>query len=203
MPDGNAIGMIPATLIMDPETGVSAIGERIAQRVRAAGSRKEVARVFNVSPRTVESWADGNPPAFKHLVAMVDQWGEAFLEEVFAPVLSNRPPLEVRLERMAHDLNAIRADLAEEHGNNEAHLHPFAEGDSTSDRGRSGVADSAGAQGVTKGKRRWAAAVMLPVVLLAFALQLSPEADPMMRARVGGSRLVRVVRLHRIEGGAV
>jgi len=202
MPDGNSIGMIPATLVLDPETGVSAIGERIAQRVRGAGSRKEVARVFNVSPRTVESWADGNPPAFKHLVAMVDEWGEAFLEDVFSPVLNSRPPLEVRLDRMASDLKAIREGLAEEQGNHEAHLHPFADGNGASDRGCSGIAHAPGAQGVAKRKRRWAAALILPVAVLAIALQMSPDADPVMRARAGGSRIVRIVRLQRIEGGA-
>lgn len=65
------------------------VGQRIAARVRAAGPVKAVARTFGVAPATVRSWRDGNPPQFRHLLEMVGLWGPGFLEDVFAPVLTD------------------------------------------------------------------------------------------------------------------
>ena len=86
------------------------VGARIARWI-ARESEKEAARAFGVSPRTVKSWRAGQLPQMRHLMAMASRWGEAFLDDVFAPVLSQDTKLTVRLERLEAEIAAIRREV--------------------------------------------------------------------------------------------
>ena len=110
------MGLIPSEFLLD-ENGTSSIGERISPWVKKQGSAKEVARLFEVSPKTVESWRGGNPPQIAHLEKMVALWGEAFLLHIFAPVLDETDlSMLRRLERVKSQITLIEA-WASEFGN--------------------------------------------------------------------------------------
>lgn len=94
-----------------PGSAADAVGGRIALWL-SRWQAKEIARLFGVEPRTAKSWRQGCLPQMRHLVAMVDRWGVAFLDDVFAPVLGDLPA-DLRLERVQRDLDAIQADLAQ------------------------------------------------------------------------------------------
>lgn len=73
--------------------------------IRAAGSAKEVARLFQASPRTVEGWREGAPPLVRHLVTAVGLWGRPFVDEVFGALLAaDEADLFRRLERVRIDM---------------------------------------------------------------------------------------------------
>ena len=89
-------------------------GSRVAQWCRAY-DYKTLARMFQVSPRTADGWRQGSPPSTKHLYRMVALWGDAFLQDVFAPVLQEADDdLDRRLERIERDLQATRRAINEQ-----------------------------------------------------------------------------------------
>lgn len=89
----------------DPGRDVAA---RISQWCRQY-DHKTLARMFGVEPRTAKSWRAGQMPLGKHLALMVGQWGEAFLQDVFAPVLAETDDqLDRRLERLEREIQSIR-----------------------------------------------------------------------------------------------
>ena len=92
--------------------GVSTVGARIARWV-SRESEKEAARVFGVSLRTVKSWRSGHLPQMRHLMAMTTRWGEAFLEDVFSPLLADGATLANRLERLEAEVAAIRREVVD------------------------------------------------------------------------------------------
>jgi hypothetical protein len=90
--------------------GPDVVGERIAQWITRE-TEKDAARAFGVSQRTVKSWRAGQLPQMRHLMAMASRWGEAFLEDVFAPLLSDKTSLGDRLLRLESEIAAIRRQV--------------------------------------------------------------------------------------------
>ncbi|WP_026986539.1 hypothetical protein [Fodinicurvata fenggangensis] len=88
----------------DPDSPVAEVGGRLAIWLRDWPA-KVLARTIGVSVRTAESWKAGQVPQFRHLLAMVDLWGEGFLDYLFAPVL------EAQESSVAHQITRIRASL--------------------------------------------------------------------------------------------
>lgn len=88
----------------DPDSPVAEVGGRLAVWLRDWPA-KVLARTIGVSVRTAESWKAGQVPQFRHLLAMVDLWGEGFLDYLFAPVL------EAQESSVAHQITRIRASL--------------------------------------------------------------------------------------------
>lgn len=104
------------------------VGRRIAARVRAAGPVKAVARTFGVAPATVRSWRDGNPPQFRHLLEMVGLWGPGFLEDVFAPVLTDgdmaATALAARIKSDVQRLEGLINDRSDPRGEGRGAVDP-------------------------------------------------------------------------------
>jgi hypothetical protein len=90
--------------------GPDVVGKRIAQWV-AREAEKDAARAFGVSQRTVKSWRAGQLPQMRHLMAMATRWGEAFLEDVFGPLMPERSSLGERLLRLESEIAAIRRQI--------------------------------------------------------------------------------------------
>lgn len=72
---------------------------------------KELSRDFGVAIQTAKKWRLGlEMPAGRHLVAMAERWGQAFLDHAFAPVLDDLS-LDRRLEALEASFALIRQDL--------------------------------------------------------------------------------------------
>jgi hypothetical protein len=91
--------------------GVHPVGERIAAWIDPYPA-KVLAGRFGVSVKTAESWRAGHFPQVRHLLAMVEAWGEGFAAHVFAPVLGEAP-LAHRLDRLARELTIIQGEVAD------------------------------------------------------------------------------------------
>lgn len=87
------------------------VGERIADWIDPYPA-KLLAGWFGVSLKTAESWRAGHFPQMRHLLAMVERWGEGFAAHVLAPVLGEAP-LAHRLDRLARELNLIQGEVAD------------------------------------------------------------------------------------------
>ena len=87
------------------------VGERLAGWMRPH-SAKELARMFDVEPRTAKGWRVGCLPQVRHLVRMTQRWGSAFLNDVFSPVLAE-PDISTRfrIERIEHELAHLKETL--------------------------------------------------------------------------------------------
>lgn len=84
--------------------------KQVAKRVTSwlsGYSKKELALIFDVSERTAKGWLAGNLPQNKHLIAMIERWGMAFVEDVFAPALDKEISPYNRLERISRDVRAL------------------------------------------------------------------------------------------------
>lgn len=93
--------------------GAEVVGKRIAQWV-AREAEKDAARTFGVSLRTVKGWRAGQLPQMRHLMAMATRWGESFLEDVFAPLMSVYPSVDGRLQRLEAEIASIRRQIGDE-----------------------------------------------------------------------------------------
>ena len=99
--------------LVDAAAGGNPVGARIAAWLRPY-QYKEVARLFDVKPRTANAWKAGNLPQMRHLVVMVDRWGLEFLEYIFAPVLNESDlDLEARLESIERSMAVLRGEIRE------------------------------------------------------------------------------------------
>ncbi|WP_395830291.1 hypothetical protein [Elstera sp.] len=87
------------------------VGERIADWIDPYPA-KLLAGWFGVSLKTAESWRAGHFPQMRHLLAMVERWGEGFAAHVLAPVLGEAP-LVARLDRLARELTMIQGEVAD------------------------------------------------------------------------------------------
>lgn len=70
-------------------------------------SAKELSLMFNVTERTAKGWHSGNLPQNKHLISMIERWGMAFVEDIFAPALDQEITPYNRLERIQRDVRAL------------------------------------------------------------------------------------------------
>jgi len=105
------MGTIPIHFA-DPVSGISELGYQVAQWVRREGTSKEVARLFKVSPKTVDVWREGQNPSFKHFAKMVDRWGAAFLMDVFQEAFAeSEVSLIQRISNIEHQLASVRDEL--------------------------------------------------------------------------------------------
>lgn len=91
--------------------GENPVAKNISEWLREY-SAKELANMFGASERTAKGWRDGNMPQNTHLIAMAERWGLNFLEDVFAPVLGTNISDAQRIERIEHDLHALRESRA-------------------------------------------------------------------------------------------
>lgn len=90
---------------------VEASGQRLRDWLNDKPA-KVLARQYNVSVKTAESWKAGNPPQFRHLLAMVDHWGAAFLEHLFAPVLEkDDATVEREIETLRRSLETLERTI--------------------------------------------------------------------------------------------
>jgi hypothetical protein len=143
---------------------------------------KVLARRFDASPRTVKAWRAGQMPQSTTFTAMVQVWGIAFLEHIFAPVLAPSD-LDVarRLDRLQSDLSALKEAL---------HDHP---GEAAGQSPGAAVP----ASGRVLPRLRGALPCLVAAALaLTAALQQVAPAGPgadMARVRPVAARVVRVV----------
>ena len=80
-------------------------------------SAKELARSLETQPRvrTVRGWREGDTaPGIDHLAAMVGLWGQAFLDDVFEPMVADPPDLMARLARIENTIRTVREGLVDE-----------------------------------------------------------------------------------------
>jgi len=114
---GESIVTATVTLSGSLQGGLTgSVSGRISEWLKREGSAKEIGRLVGASPRTVEAWheEDGHP-GFGHLCRMVDVWGAAFLDYVFAPALAESDAsLDRRLANVALQISVIRAELNDE-----------------------------------------------------------------------------------------
>jgi hypothetical protein len=118
--------MVTTTLdLLNAANGTHPVGERIAVWC-GQYQAKELARMFDVAPRTAEGWRAGRLPQMRHLIAMAEQWGISFLEDTFEPVLNETDTsLDYRLERIERDIHALRTTTNDEEnrGNSSTSAH--------------------------------------------------------------------------------
>ena len=91
---------------------VEAVTLRIQRWVRREPA-KVLARKVGADHRTVNAWRKGHLPSMRHLMALAGYFGRGFLDDVFAPVLGHPAALGERLQRLEHDIAAIREDISE------------------------------------------------------------------------------------------
>jgi hypothetical protein len=139
---------------------------------------KVLARRFDASPRTVKAWRAGQMPQSTTFTAMVQVWGIAFLEHIFAPVLAPSD-LDVarRLDRLQSDLSALKDVLNE---------------DARTDRG---AAVPAGGRDLPRLRGALPCLVAAALALTAALQQVAPAGPgaDMARVRPAATRVVRVV----------
>lgn len=68
---------------------------------------KELMDLFGVAEQTAKKWRAGKIAEPKHLVMMVERWGEGFLLSIFAPALDR-----LELGDLARDLELIETKVA-------------------------------------------------------------------------------------------
>lgn len=164
--------------------GVDAVAERFTAWARRWPA-KELARRFDVSVKTAESWHAGRGlPQGRHMTAMVAEWGEAFLAYVYAPVLEDQA-----LDRRLEAVEAVIADLRKECARHD-HAAPTRPADAPAAHRVGGVARGGGTLVAT------ARALIVGVLLGATALHLVPRlpatvAELVAEARDDWARLPR------------
>ncbi|GFZ80859.1 hypothetical protein GCM10011497_06760 [Elstera cyanobacteriorum] len=165
--------------------GVHPVGERIAAWVDPYPAKVLAAR-FAVSVKTAESWRAGHFPQMRHLLAMVEAWGEGFAAHVFAPVLGEAP-LAHRLDRLARELTIIQGEVADGLSavSAGAGLGPLPAGVAAQPPGASPSAARPALAGALSGRVAWA---VLAAVLLWHGLDTSPDPHAM---RPVAARLVK------------
>ena len=98
--------------------------ERLGPRLReflANESAKDLARKFGASISTAEKWKTGSIPATKHMAAMLNHWGDAFIAGVLSAVIDTPETIDQHARRIERDITALRreienADLAADRG---------------------------------------------------------------------------------------
>lgn len=97
-------------------------GEQTANELRRIHPRftvEMVARDFDrhghpIALRTIKGWLAGNPPAVKHLMALIQIYGRAFLEAISAPALGSRQEADIvqQLDELETGFQVLRHRLA-------------------------------------------------------------------------------------------
>lgn len=166
-----------AVRLLNASPAGSEVGRRFAAWI-AREPRKVMARQFGASERTVQSWREGVLPQTTTLVAMVDKWGAAFLEHIFAPVLAEGDlSVARRIERIESDVAALKQEF------NDENAAPAVGADVRRGRGM-----------VRQARRVAASAVAALLIGAAMLQQILPDihGDDLARLRGGGARIVRV-----------
>ena len=158
---------------------------------------KVLAREFGVSESAAKKWRAGVLPDSRHLVLMVNRWGAAFTEAVFAPayrrsesnLLGKIQAVKILSEQIEHETSRM------------VRLGAFGLADSV-DHGavragagaRIGASDAAGRAVSAKGqvvKRAIKGAAL--AMMLAAGLATSMSSDPIARVRVSGRSRIETV----------
>ena len=85
--------------------------KRIAQYLKTTwptDTVKEVARAFDVQPRTAKDWISGEHPRQEKFYEMVGRWGSHFLNFVTEPITGEGEDAETILQRIAADIETLR-----------------------------------------------------------------------------------------------
>jgi len=184
-------GAVAQNLHIAPDA-MEMVGARIATWCGREPA-KQLARNLGANDRTVQGWREGRPPAMRHLHAMVEYWGSAFIEDVFGDALQARPgDFAARMRRLRAELDAMEAEYAgitARLGNGAAALAPMAGAAPFGPGQRS--ARPAGAVAV-----RAAALLMLGLACFgAGAALLGDDDHGVIRARAPRPSVVRLVRV--------
>lgn len=166
-------------------------------------SVKDLMSMYGCAEQTAKKWRQGQLPENKHMVAMVERWGEEFLLAIFAPVLAQSDmSLERQLCAIENRITLIRERLVDD-THPLSHRGPIADqgGDTTAQLGRidgeSGPAPT----------RSWAKAGRTCAVALALIAVLHGPLADVMGLGDFGARMSRSVRVRagrseiRIGGG--
>lgn len=199
----NTISLLSAA--SDPDSASAEACRRIADFFRPYPA-KELARMFNISPKTAQTWRQGQWPIARHQHAIVQRFGRAWLDWVYGPLLpAEDRALSAQLTEIEGRLAAVRVTIQEiesqsegaEHGAVAGTAAPTgalaapagaARGEVADGRGGTARATGAGLAGV--GAR--AGALALAVMMIAGSL---PDQVQVPRLQRGGpARVVRVLR---------
>lgn len=95
----------------DPEHPSAQACQRLVEFL-APYQAKELARLFDCSPRTAESWKRGSWPGSRHEHAIVQHWGRAWLDYVYGPLLpAEDRALAAQLAEIEGRIAAVRASV--------------------------------------------------------------------------------------------
>lgn len=71
-------------------------------------SAKDLIKMFKVSERTARGWREGNFPQNKHLLDMVERWGQEFIDDIFSPLTQLEIDDAHHLECISHHVSALQ-----------------------------------------------------------------------------------------------
>ena len=98
-------------LAADPESASARACQRLVEFFRPYQA-KELARIFDCSPRTAEGWKRGNWPGSRHEHAIVAHFGRAWLDYVYGPLLpAEDQALSAQLAEIEGRLAAVRTTV--------------------------------------------------------------------------------------------
>lgn len=163
-------------------------------------SAKYLSRLTGCAVATCEGWKEGRFPNTRGQIALVAGFGQAYLDAVFAPVLSAEAPLTRRLERAEADLAALKKDLIDAE-RLAARLGAGAARDASCDG--AGADLDLGARGPVGALARGLAAMRrgtaaaLAVMCFWSAVSFAPDDDEWIRTRSPVAQVLRLARAAR------
>lgn len=153
---------------------------------------KELMAMFGCAEQTAKKWRQGQLPENKHMVAMVERWGEEFLLTIFAPVLQQTDySLERQLAAIENRVSLIRERLADVSPHAVPHRRP-ADGRAVAVADEPGGADGVGVAVAARTRTKAARAVALALALIA---SLHGPIAEVLGDGDFGARVVRSVRV--------
>src|SRR5690554_4365015 len=110
-------------LAAEPESASAEACRRLAEFFRP-WTAKELAREFGCSPRTAECWKIGQWPGSRHEHAIVQRFGRAWLDFVYAPLLpAEDRAVGAQLAEIEGRLAAVRVSIEETEGQEKGVVH--------------------------------------------------------------------------------
>lgn len=164
---------------------------------------KELARIFDCSPRTAESWKRGNWPGSRHEHAIVAHFGRAWLDYVYGPLLpAEDRALSAQLAEIEGRLAAVRTTVETiERGDHGAVAVGTGPARALAEAGRaSGCAATARRGGKTRlaGARMASVGTGAGALALVLMVVMSAVPDQAKAVRLlrgpGGARVMRVLQ---------
>jgi len=163
-------------------------------------SAKYLSRLTGRQVETCKGWKSGKFPDMRGHIALAAGFGPAYLDAVFAPVLTTESPLTRRIERVEADLAALKRELTDAErlaarmDAGSARAADCGGADADRDFGTRGEVGAL-ARGLAAMRRGTAAA--LAVMCLWSALSADPDDDEWIRTRPPVARVLRLARTGR------